>query len=369
MIAVLAYIALGFLLLRMSISLANLLLPVVLRDGKHPPAVQLSILIPARNEENNLPKLLDSLIQVANPALEILVYDDASEDGTAAILENYRRKYSFIHILKGKGPPPGWLGKNFACHQLAAAARGDFLLFLDADVHPQAGLIGAMTARMEKYHLDLLSLFPTQEMHSAGEIRSVPLMHYILLSLLPLSLTRLSRNPAFSAANGQCMLFRASAYRTYRFHEKLKKEAVEDIRIMKEMKQLRLRTETLLGGQHISCRMYTSYQDAKEGFARNIHHYFGKSFFLMALFAFFTTTGPLLSWLAWSWAGLFFYLFGAALIRFTTAWRSGQDARVLLARHPLLHWSMLEIMVYSLRATQKGKLRWKGRNILSPDVK
>jgi chlorobactene glucosyltransferase len=369
MIAVLAYIALGFLLIRMSISLANLLLPVVLRAGKHPPTVQLSILIPARNEAKNLPDLLDKLTQAIRPGTEIIVYDDASEDESPAILESYRKKYPAIRVLKGEGPPPGWLGKNYACHQLAEAARGDFLLFLDADVHPQAGLIGAMTARMEKYRLDLLSLFPTQEMHSAGEIRSVPLMNYILLSLLPLTLTRLSRNPAFSAANGQCMLFRASAYRTYRFHEKLKKEAVEDIRIMKEMKQLRLRTETLLGGQYISCRMYASYQEAKEGFARNIHHYFGNSFFLMALFAFFTTTGPLLSWLAWSWAGLIFYLFGAAFIRFTTAWRSGQDARVLLTRHPLLHWSMLKIMLYSLRATQKRKLRWKGRNILSPDVK
>jgi chlorobactene glucosyltransferase len=165
------------------------------------------------------------------------------------------------------------------------------------------------------------------------------------------------------------MLFRASAYRAHLFHEKLKKEAVEDIQIMKEMKRERLRTETLLGGKFISCRMYASYQEAKEGFARNIHHYFGKSFFLMALFALFTTAGPLLSWLVWSWTGLIIYLLGAAFIRFTTAWRSGQNARILLARHPLLHWSMLEIMVYSLRAMKKRDLRWKGRNILSSDVK
>lgn len=369
MIAVLAYITFGFLLLRMSISLANLLLPVVLRAGKQPPKVQLSILIPARNEAKNLPDLLNKLTRSIHPGREIIVYDDASEDESPAILDSYRKKYPAIRVLKGDGPPPGWLGKNYACNQLAAAAKGDFFLFLDADVHPQNGLIDALTARMERYHLDLLSLFPTQSMHSAGEIRSVPLMNYILLSLLPLSLTRLSRNPAFSAANGQCMLFRASAYRTYHFHEKLKKEAVEDIRIMKEMKQLGLRTETLLGGQFISCRMYASFQEAKEGFARNIHHYFGKSFFLMALFAFFTTMGPVLSWLTWSWPGLIIYLFGAAFIRFTTAWRSGQNARALLARHPFLHWSMLEIMGYSLRATQKRKLRWKGRNILSPDVK
>lgn len=368
MILVLAYIALGFLLLRMSISLANLLLPVVLRAGKHPPPVQLSILIPARNEAKNLPDLLDKLTQAIHPGREIIVYDDASEDESPVILESYRKKYPAIRVLRGEGPPPGWLGKNFACHQLAAAAKGEYFLFLDADVHPQPGLIGAMTTQMEKYHLDLLSLFPTQEMHSAGEIRSVPLMNYILLSLLPLTLTRLSRNPDFSAANGQCMLFRAKAYRKYLFHQMVSMEAVEDIQIMKEMKKRKLNTETQLGGRFISCRMYENYKEAREGFARNIRHYFGRSYLWMGLFAFLTTAGPLLTWLAWGLSGFLIYLGGAAFVRLATAHRSGQNAWALLLRHPLLQWSMLEIMAYSLMAKRRGSLRWKGRNILSNDA-
>lgn len=362
-ITVLALVSLGLLLLRLIVSLVNLSMPVHLPQGKTLSNSSLSVLIPARNEEHNIGRLVQAVLAMHHQVEEVLIYDDGSTDRTWEIIREMQILDPRIRGIEGGKLPEGWLGKNYACHCLASEARGELLLFLDADVVPEAGLAGGLVSRMESQGLDLLSIFPVQRMQGMGEWMSVPLMNWILLSLLPLSLVRLSRRPSLSAANGQCMLFRASAYRDQPWHSAVRNEAVEDIRIVQRMKAGGKRVETLLSDGQIACRMYRSYVEAVRGFSKNIHHFFGGSYTMMALFALFTTTGPFWSALAFGWPGFLTYTVAALLTRWITAHLSRQPAWRLTLLHPLLHASMLYVMVNAYLAQRKGTLEWKGRKL------
>ena len=136
MMTTLAYIVVGFGILRLVIATLNLLLQERLPQPKGRESLpSLSVLIPARNEANNIEALLSDLTHVESECLiEIIVCDDASEDSTAELVETWMQRDSRIRLIYSSGPPSGWLGKNHACHLLSREARGEYLLFLDADV-------------------------------------------------------------------------------------------------------------------------------------------------------------------------------------------------------------------------------------------
>ena len=118
----------------------------------------------------------------------MIVLDDDSSDSTYAICAEFAAKHPAFRVIKGKELTGQWLGKNYACHQLAKQAKGEYLLFLDADEKISNGLINSAVHRMHFRSLALLSLFTNQQMKTIGEKLTVPLMHYILLNLLPLRL-------------------------------------------------------------------------------------------------------------------------------------------------------------------------------------
>ncbi len=264
-----AGVILGFLFLRFLVSLANLIMQQWLHNGELQQNPLVSILIPARNEENNLGELLSSIMKQDYQNYEVFVYDDLSEDNTEAIAKEYVKKDQRFHLITGEPLPEGWLGKNHACHQLSLHANGNYLLFMDADVNIKKGLIKNSLAHSKKYSLQLFSIFPRQRMHSFGEKITVPLMNWILLSLLPLYLIRTSSRKSLAAANGQFMLFDAKTYHKHYFHEMLKGHKVEDIAILKKMKAIGYSCHTVASNGQIECRMYKGFKDAAQGFPKN----------------------------------------------------------------------------------------------------
>ena len=269
------YIALAFLAMRVAVALVNLLSRPYLGlssdrlapEGQCP---KVSVLIPARNEEENLLSTLESLLGLDYPNLEVIVLDDNSSDGTYRIARDFASTDDRFEIVRGRPLPEGWLGKNWACNQLAHAASGEYLLFIDADVTLETGAIEAGLVEMEAHSLSLLSVFPDQIMVSQGEKLVVPVMHYLLLSLLPLKMVTASKNPAFAAANGQYMLFRAADYYQNPWHERVKTEIVEDIEIMKQVKKSGLKGRVLLGNRLVKCRMYHNFDQGWKGFSKNL---------------------------------------------------------------------------------------------------
>src|SRR5690606_20443965 len=112
-----------------------------------------------------------------------------------------------LEYIPGEELPAGWTGKNWACYQLAARAKGKYLLFLDADVAVSPDAIQSAVFEFEGKNVQMLSVFPTQKIKSPGEWLIVPLMDWLILTFLPLLRVYKSARPSISAANGQFILF------------------------------------------------------------------------------------------------------------------------------------------------------------------
>jgi glycosyltransferase involved in cell wall biosynthesis len=266
-------------------------------------------------------------------------------------------------LIQGKPLPEDWSGKNFACHQLAMEARGDYFLFLDADVRVHKGLIRRSLGHLNKYQLTLLSLFPRQRMQSLGERLTVPVMNWILLSLLPLRLIRLSYRPSLAAANGQFMLFSAREYRQHMFHELVKNRNVEDIHIIRKIKSLGYRAHTMLSSGEVECRMYSSYRDGIDGFTRSLFTFFGGSGITLLVFVIFTTFGWLFVAIGMSWMLAFIYLSIAWLLRVMVSIASRQPVFWNMILQPLQQLTFIIMVVKSFGRRFRGVNTWKGRII------
>jgi len=356
-----AWIILVFAWIRLIVAMVNYFSRPYLRDYSFSEHPLVSVLIPARNEENNLPVLLDSLIKQDYTNFEVVVYDDHSEDGTSQVLEQFSGRDQRIGWVRGEGVPAGWTGKNHACHRLGEEAKGDVLLFLDADVIVSKDMLRKAVGTFRQYNLSLLSIFPHQLLKSRGEWLTVPLMNWILLSLLPLILVRKSRRSSLAAANGQFMMFDAQMYKTYWWHEQVKQNLVEDIVISRMMKEKGFRMATHLGKNDVMCRMYTNWQEAVNGFAKNVLEFFGGNPWVGILFALSTFAGivviPVFLGLGW----FVVYLVSAILIRVFISLASMQSIIQNIRLHPLQMGSFLLILAKGIQVKRSGRYHWKGR--------
>jgi glycosyltransferase involved in cell wall biosynthesis len=322
-----------------------------------------SVLIPARNEEERLTTLLEDLKRQEYYHIEVLVFDDQSTDRTADIVRQFALADRRFRLISSNGLPDGWLGKNFACHSLSEIAKGKYYLFLDADVRISGNAIAGAIWLAEKRKLGLVSVFPKQIMLTRGEQYTVPLMNYILLTLLPLVLVRKSGFVSLSAANGQFMFFRSDIYKQYLPHSRLRNRRVEDIGIARFLKRNSIRIACLLGNNSISCRMYNSYNEAITGFSKNVMMFFGNSTIAGSLFWLITSLGFVAVWLALGIWVTGIYLAGVMSIRVLVSIASQQPvAKNLLYIIPQ-QLALGKIIFEALRGKFRKEYQWKGRSI------
>lgn len=357
------YAVLIFLVIRFSVTVFNFLSnPKLPRVIKHYDD-QVSILIPARNEEEDILHLLTSIKNQDYKNYEVLVLDDGSTDNTYKLVHDYASEDPQVRIIKGKKLAVGWLGKNYACHQLAEIARGKYFLFIDADESIERGFINSLINRMEIGNLALLSIFTQQVMKTLGEKLTVPLMHFILLNLLPLRLVRDSENPAFAAASGQCMFFNANNYRKNSWHERVKSKVVEDVEIMKAVKIDKFKAEALLGNGLISCRMYKNLGECLNGFSKNLLAGFGNNIIILLFYQLLVTIGPVILLCSYNITLLTLPITLIILSRIMISYLSGQNVWVNLLLHP---FQMLFFLLISFLSIIKHIFKtgtWKGRSI------
>lgn len=391
MIEYIACIILAFALLQLLVALVNLLfreripahetmgetdtgittggdsLPVSHLHEESNPAFKtrktLSLLIPARDEEANIGRLLGDLTGISDRILEIIVCDDMSADNTASIVVQFAAVDSRIKLIRGEELPDGWTGKNHACHCLAQEAAGDYLLFLDADVRVGEGVLDRSLQYMQRHRCDLMSIFPTQEMQTPGEKITVPNMQIILLTLLPLPLVRLSGFPSLSAANGQFMLFRHDTYKELQPHRQFRMSRAEDIEIARHLKRHRRKMSCLTGIREVRCRMYRSLPEAVEGFSKNVTHFFGNSSVAAILYWLVTTFGFIPFLVAGRWDGLLLWLAATLFTRIaaslTVGMRVGDNLLLFLPQQLMLGAFILRSLINRRNKT----FTWKGRKI------
>jgi chlorobactene glucosyltransferase len=346
-----------------------------------------SVLIPARNEARRIRDCLSSLIAQDPPLHEIILLDDRSEDATGRIAMElgFREEGSRLRLIRGEELPEGWVGKNWACHQLSRAASREtsHLLFTDADMIHGTACVRTALAHARALRADLLSLWPAQITGTWSEKLVIPLGYLLFMAFHPFiglawlqsrpervkrwSLSR-ARLASMGGANGQFLLFRRESYRSLGGHEALKDHLVEDIAFGRAV-AIRtgegMRLINADGMELLRCRMYSGFDELWEGFSKNLRPVFEESFLRFLL------SGVVIG-------GLFllpFFLIGlghgigsAALIavllilamrfflmlRFRTSW-------IGFLCHPFAVALALLIAINSWRLCLTKGVRWKGR--------
>jgi glycosyltransferase involved in cell wall biosynthesis len=359
------YIVFFFLIIRFAITLFNFISNPKLPASPLRHSDLVSVLIPARNEEDCIIALLTSIKNQNYSNIEVLVLDDNSSDDTLQLCEAFCEKDSRFKVIKGQKLENGWLGKNFACHQLGSKAKGRYLLFLDADEIIYDGLINSAVHRMRQGKLTLLSLFTNQIMLSVGERLVVPLMHFLLLNSLPLRLVRLSDNPTLSAASGQFMLFDSASYHAHQWHAQVKDKVVEDVEIMKLVKAYQYKGESLLSNGYIQCRMYKGFSDAVNGFSKNLLAGFSYNIAGLVCYLLLVMVGPIFIALYLNYSLLFFAITLIILTRIMISLSSGQNVFLNVLLHPFQMMSLVLISIVSIKKYLAKKTNWKGRIIES----
>lgn len=357
------YVIFFFLILRFTVTLFNFISNPKLTSSPKYFNDLVSVLIPARNEESDILRLLQSLKIQDYQNIEVIVLDDNSEDNTYQVVHDFCETDNRFKIIKGKPLESGWLGKNYACHQLAQQAKGKFLLFLDADEEVKNGLINNALYRMYLGKLSLLSLFTNQVMKTKGEQSVIPLMHYLLLNLLPLRLVKISRNPSFAAASGQFMLFNAADYHQNQWHQSVKNKVVEDVEIMKQVKTNGLKGEALLANGFIYCRMYKNYQECLNGFSKNLLSGFGNSIAGLLVYIFLIIIGPIIIAINLNLELIYFALTLIVFSRIMISLLSSQNVFLNLIFHILQMFNMLVLAYLSIQKNISKNVVWKGRSI------
>ena len=248
------------------------------RARRHSPPQEfpmVSVLVPARNEERNIARCVQSLLAQDYPCFEVIVLDDQSGDGTRKILEHIAASLPELKVLSGEPPSGKVIGKNWACIQLARQARGELLLFTDADTDHRKDMLSSVVTALMGEKADLLTGFPRQEVHSWGERLLVPFFSWVLLCFIPLAIGYRLNLSVLSSAVGQFMLFRREAYLAIGGHETIGTSIAEDMSLARRIKSARLRWRVAHVADLISCRMYHSSQEAIDGFTKNLFAVFG----------------------------------------------------------------------------------------------
>lgn len=242
---------------------------------------RVSVCIPARNESKNIEECVRGALANDYPDIEVLVYDDHSDDGTGDIVRRLASEDARVRLVSTAALPSGWNGKQFACDQMGRAATGDWLLFTDADVRFAPDCFTRSLGEARRLDCALLSTIPRQITGSLGEHLIIPLIHFILLSYLPMRRMRRTLDPASSAGVGQFLLARRDAYIESGGHAAFPSTMHDGVKMPRAFRRAGYRTDLFDGTDLVSCRMYDSWGRVWRGFTKNAYEGLGSLALLM----------------------------------------------------------------------------------------
>jgi glycosyltransferase involved in cell wall biosynthesis len=225
--------------------------------------VEVSIIVPARNEEACLAACLDSLVAQDYPGCEIIVVDDHSTDSTGAIASKFP-----VEVISADPLPAGWSGKCNAVWTGAKRAKGQWLLFTDADTKHAPESVRTGVEEAISGDAALLSYSPRQEVHSLAEHALMPVIFAELAATYRPAEVCDPNSPA-AAANGQYLLLRRDAYDAVGGHAAVATAILEDVELAKRVKQAGYRLRFRVAGV-VRTRMYRSTAQMWEGWTKNL---------------------------------------------------------------------------------------------------
>lgn len=334
----------------------------------------ISVLIPARDEADNIGDCLASVLACTSTGwdLEVIVLDDRSSDETGRIARAIGDKR--VKVVDGRELPNGWLGKSYACHQLVEVASNEWLLFLDADIRLKPEALENALSMADAQGEGLITGFAYQHTDTWLEKLVVPLMTFTIICHLPIPLVRASRDPRFVAAHGGFMMLHRNSYMRCGGHEALRLDLVDDMALARAVKRAGDQVTLADITDYAEMRMYHNASEVWNGYRKNIYAGLGRRPFILlamlsmymllyvfplAAFIFFSVTGQAAE-VTWA---LSASLLGVAIKRI-----SDESARQSLWLCLLISASILCLVAISISSwwgSRPGQgYEWKGRRYL-----
>jgi hypothetical protein len=337
-----------------------------------PPAgTRVSVLIPARDERHNIGPAIAAALASGGVTVEVLVLDDQSGDGTAQAVRRWMRRDARVRLLTAPPLPRGWAGKQRACTLLAAQARYEILLFVDADVrlHPPACACAAALLLSDP-RMGLVSGFPREVTGSMGEHLLIPWIHVLLLGYLPMDGMRRCTAPAFGAGCGQLMAARREAYAAAGGHAAAPQSRHDGTTLPRSFRAAGWRTDVFDATTLAHCRMYRGLAQTWHGLGKSAGEGMATPGGL-PVWTLLLGGGHVLPWVILPWAAATGEIFSSVLcgvgvaanlaLRLLLSARFRQHGSGVLL-HPIgallllaLQWTAL------LRHLAGGPSRWRGR--------
>ena len=332
-------------------------------------SMQVSVLIPARNEEENIEDCVRAVLDQGAVVSEVLIYNDGSSDGTQFVIDRLiQADAERVRQVATKSLATGWVGKPHACARLAEEASAPWMLFLDADARLERNGVRNLLGTARSTSASLVSAWPALEMSSFAERLLMPLLNFVVFTLFPAPIARWRRGASLGLAHGACILVERDAYQKTGGHELVRDRLFEDTALARAWREQGENSQVVDGRGTVSVRMYSDFAGIWRGFSKNYYPAFSRSasfFLFQAYMAAAYLALPVLAIAAASIGSAPPWIAGLAAITFVPRLFVG-----LCFRHPawsvVLHPIAVSLMIaLGFRSwwssTLGGGVRWKGR--------
>jgi glycosyltransferase involved in cell wall biosynthesis len=335
-------------------------------SDNHLPVV--SVIVPARNEEASLGTCIESLVSQSGVEFEVIVVDDHSTDRTHEIALSFAvAPKSRLRVIEAGPLPAGWTGKNNAVVTGVQQARGEWLLFTDADTFHLPGSLARALAEAREHQVDILSYSPEQITVTFWEMAVLPVVFAELARQYPPSKVSDPNSPA-AAANGQYILVKREAYDAVGGHAAVASEILEDVALARRFKTAGKKIRFRYAAAAVRTRMYRNWRQLRDGWTKNLALLFPrpgrlalKSMFLWAMPWAVAFLLPILSGKHWWLSPLFVGTF---------LWLTWRLERANFTPHMSFLGALFGMPIFaylllrSKRAHAEGNILWKGRTYL-----
>ena len=345
--------------LALALVIFNSLTIRVIKNSPTKPSGSVSVLIPMRNEEENVKGCLSSVLaQKGLDTLEVVAIDDGSTDNTS----NEVKAFPSVELISGEKLPDKWLGKLWACQQLAEKSSGDYLVFVDADVRLSDYAVANSISKMGNW--DFISPYPRQL--TSGFVQKIfqPLLQWSWLSSVPLLIAQKYSIKSMAVANGQFLIFRRDAYFKSGAHAGIKTEVLDDLMLARNLLKQGYKGGVAEASNIATCHMYKNKMELFKGYQKSLWKAFGSVPGTMLAIALLIVTGilPIISTALGSTSGL--AAFGLiTLSRMISSLRTGSLPNSAIF-HPLAILMLLGLILFSWYGKITNTITWRDRTVI-----
>ncbi len=318
-----------------------------------------SVLIPMRNEEENVKGCLSSVLaQKGLDTLEVIAIDDGSTDNTS----NEMKVFPSVELISGEKLPDKWLGKLWACQQLAEKSSGDYLVFVDADVRLSDYAVANSISKMGNW--DFISPYPRQL--TSGFVQKIfqPLLQWSWLSSVPLLIAQKYSIKSMAVANGQFLIIKRDAYFKSGAHAGIKTEVLDDLMLARNLLKQGYKGGVAEASNIATCHMYKNKMELFKGYQKSLWKAFGSVPGTILAIALLIVTGilPIISTALGSTSGL--AAFGLiTLSRMISSLRTGSLPNSAIF-HPLAILMLLGLILFSWFGKLTNTITWRDRTVI-----